>query len=145
MGSFYSDGMSRITASPPHPSPLPQGRGNKVTPLPRGEGTGGAEQDKKLKKACQDFEAIFTGFMLKSMRKTVTKTDLFGSSKEEEMFQDMMDDEISKSASKNNSMGIADMLYKQLSGLQIREEGSGIANPGPTVSEGPTYSRGENR
>ncbi|MCL5105765.1 MAG: rod-binding protein [Armatimonadetes bacterium] len=75
-----------------------------------------SDQDKKLKQACKDFEAIFTGFMLKSMRKTITKTDLFGSSKEEEMFQDMMDDEISKRASETNPMGIADMLYKQLRG-----------------------------
>jgi flagellar protein FlgJ len=73
-----------------------------------------SKDDKQIKKACQDFEAIFTGFMLKAMRKTVQKSELFGSNKEEDMFRDMMDDEIAKSSSQRGSMGIADLLYKQL-------------------------------
>lgn len=73
------------------------------------------KDDKELKKACKDFEAIFFNQILKSMRKTVTKTDLFGSQKEEEIFQDMMDAEVSKTAAQQNSIGIADMLYRQLS------------------------------
>ena len=73
------------------------------------------KEDKNLKQACKDFETIFTNFMLKSMRKTVTKGDLFGSSSQEEMFQDMMDAEYCKSATKSSSLGIADALYKQIS------------------------------
>lgn len=71
-------------------------------------------QDKKLKQACQDFEAVMMGFMLKGMRQTVQKSNLFGSSKEEDMFRDMMDDEMCKAASKRGTMGIAELLYKQL-------------------------------
>ena len=74
------------------------------------------KQEAKLREACQDFEAVFLNHLLKSMRKTVTKSDLFGSSKEEEFFQEMMDYEVAKSISEKNSMGIADMLYKQLRG-----------------------------
>lgn len=73
-----------------------------------------SEQDKKLRKVCQDFEAVYTNYLLKSMRKTVQKSDLFGSGKEEEMYQDMMDTQICESAAKTNSIGIADVLYNQL-------------------------------
>jgi flagellar protein FlgJ len=71
-------------------------------------------ENKKLKQACKDFESIFLGYMLKSMRKTVEKNELMGNRQEEELFQDMMDDEICKSAADTNSIGIADTLYKQL-------------------------------
>ncbi len=82
-----------------------------------------SRQDAKLREACQDLEAVFLNHLLKSMRKTITKSDLFGSSKEEEFFQEMMDYEVSKSMSKTHSMGIADMLYKQLRGDMLRQNG----------------------
>ena len=71
-------------------------------------------EDRKLKEACQDFEALFLSSLLKAMRKTVQKTNLFGSDSAEQTFQEMMDTEISKSAAKTSSMGIADALYTQL-------------------------------
>lgn len=75
-------------------------------------------EDTKLRQACKDMESVFMGQLLKSMRSTVNKTDLFGSDKEEGMFQDMMDDEIAKRASDQKGVGIADMLYNQLSRLE---------------------------
>ncbi|MEN6355595.1 MAG: rod-binding protein [Armatimonadota bacterium] len=78
--------------------------------------TGASDSDdKKLRQACKDFESIFLGYLLKSMRKTVEKSDLMGSSQEEEIYQGMMDDEICKSAAESNSVGIASALYNQLS------------------------------
>lgn len=71
-------------------------------------------ETKRLKDACKDFEALFLTNMLKAMRKTVQKTDLFGSDSGEETFQEMMDTEVGKSAAKSSSMGIADALYHQL-------------------------------
>ncbi len=85
-------------------------------------GAGGAAQapdhsiqDKKLKQACEDFEAIFLQQLLKSMRKTVVKSGLMDSSGQGEIFRDMLDAEVAKSAAKTHSAGIADLLYKQLS------------------------------
>ena len=77
--------------------------------------TGATEQQKALKKACGDLEGVFMNYLLKSMRKTVTKSDLFGSGHEEEFFRDMLDSEVCSTASKTQPMGIADMLYRQLS------------------------------
>ena len=68
----------------------------------------------RLKDACKDFEALFISSLLKAMRKTVQKTNLFGSDSAQDTFQEMMDTEVSKSAAKTSSMGIADMLYRQI-------------------------------
>lgn len=86
--------------------------------------TANATQDKKLKKACKDFEAIFLNNLLKSMRKTIVKSDLFGSNQQEEMFQDMMDSETCSAISKQNSIGIADMLYRQMCSSVEQDETS---------------------
>ena len=72
------------------------------------------KDDAKLKESCKQFESVFMGFMLKAMRKTVEKNDLFGSDKSEEVFQDMQDTQMCDSATKSQSIGLADMLYKQL-------------------------------
>jgi peptidoglycan hydrolase FlgJ len=71
--------------------------------------------DQALKKACREFESMLVSQMLKKMRDTLPKTDLFGSKDKEEIFQSMMDDETAKSLSANGSLGLADLLYSQLS------------------------------
>ena len=81
-----------------------------------------SKQSSELRRACQDFEAIFLGYILKSMRKTVAKSELLGSNREEELFRDMMDDEICKASSRTSSMGIADILYRQLSAEIERQD-----------------------
>lgn len=75
------------------------------------------KQDARLRKACQDFESLLIGQMLKSMKETVTKSDLFGSREKEEMFQSMLDEQTAIEMSRSGSLGIAEMLYKQLSRL----------------------------
>jgi len=74
-----------------------------------------SKQDKELRKACKDFEVVFNDMVFKAMRKTVTKDNLFGSNKEEEMFSDMLDTKISEQAAETNPSGIGAMLYRQLS------------------------------
>jgi flagellar protein FlgJ len=93
----------------------------------------GAEtaDERKLKKACCDLEAVFLNYLLKSMRKTIPKADLFGSARDEEFFRDMMDVEICSAASRTQSLGIADMLYRQLSaGLDERSASGGTDRAG---------------
>jgi len=93
-----------------------QSKAPSSAPSARVEGRGGLgdKQDKKLKEACRDFEALFLSIVLKQMRKTVPKSALFGSDPAPDTFQEMMDDEIGRSAANTSSMGIADMLYRQL-------------------------------
>ena len=69
----------------------------------------------KLKQACRDFESIFLGYLLQSMRKTVSKGGLLDSGLEGEIFQEMMDAELCKAAANTSATGVAEMIYKQLS------------------------------
>ncbi len=69
----------------------------------------------KLDKTCRDFESLFVYQMLKTMRKTVHKTNLVGGGQAEEIFADMLDQERSKEVSQKKGMGMAELLFSQLS------------------------------
>ncbi len=76
-----------------------------------------AIQDAKLKKASQDFEAVFVGMMLKQMRKSIGGSNaLFGNSSQSKIYQDMMDDTMAAQLSKTGSFGLANAIYKSLAG-----------------------------
>ena len=72
-----------------------------------------AKDDAKLKKTCQDMEAMFLNMMMADMRKTVQKSKLVDDSKEEIMTS-MLDSEMTKNMAKAGGMGLADMMYRQL-------------------------------
>ncbi|RCK77247.1 MAG: hypothetical protein OZSIB_3058 [Candidatus Ozemobacter sibiricus] len=69
------------------------------------------EELAKLNAACKDFESIFVFQLMKEMRKTVNKTRLVHGGFAEEVFTDMLDQERSRSY----SLGISNILFKQLS------------------------------
>ncbi len=73
------------------------------------------KDDKKLKGTLQEFESIFLYYLLKEMRNTVHRTGLLDGGRAEEFFQEMLDEELSKNLARANGIGIAQMLYKQLS------------------------------
>lgn len=74
-----------------------------------------AAEDAKLKAACQEMEAVFLNMMLTRMRETVPKGNLLGNSREEQTLTSMLDTELTKNMAKAGGMGLADMLYRQLS------------------------------
>lgn len=69
---------------------------------------------KKLKDACKGFESMFIQMMWKEMRKTVPENSLFGESNGEKIFRDMLDTEMSDRMSEAGGLGLADVMYKQL-------------------------------
>lgn len=69
---------------------------------------------KKLKDACKGFESMFIQMMWKEMRKTVPENSLFGESDGEKIFRDMLDTEMSDRMSEAGGLGLADVMYKQL-------------------------------
>lgn len=71
--------------------------------------------DKKLMDVCIDMESIFVSKMLKEMRNTVHKTDWLHGGFAEEVFEDMLYDEYAKDISRNSNLGMAAMLYRELS------------------------------
>jgi len=74
-----------------------------------------SEKDKdKLRTVCQDFESVFLNMMLQSMRNTVPKSEFLGQDKGREMFEGLLDQELTKDMAKTGGVGLADMLFKQL-------------------------------
>ena len=72
-------------------------------------------EKRKLMEACHDMEAIFISKMLKEMRKNVGRNEWLHGGFAEEIFEDMLYDEYSKQISKNSNMGLAKMLYDEMS------------------------------
>ena len=81
--------------------------------LPRPEAM--EDRDRRLRKACKEFESVFTYQLLQSMRRTVQKCDLFHGGSEESMYESLLDQELSKSLTAKGDRGLADLLYQQLS------------------------------
>lgn len=70
---------------------------------------------RKLKKACQDFEALFITHMLKTMRSASETGDgLFGKGLGGDLFQDLFDGEVAQSMASQRSIGVAEALYQKL-------------------------------
>ncbi len=85
----------------------------------------GKHQDKEaLMKVSREFESLFLNMMLKEMRSTVPKYDPLHSYGEE-TYQELLDQEWTKDMVKNRSMGLADMVYRQLSQLESVSEKPG--------------------
>jgi Rod binding domain-containing protein len=75
----------------------------------------------KLQKAAKQFESLFTSYMLKSMRKSVPESGMFGDNFGGDMLEDMFDMEFSNQMSKGNSLGVAEMLYHKLTGESLEK------------------------
>ncbi|WP_303672574.1 rod-binding protein [Vampirovibrio chlorellavorus] len=100
------------------------------------------QDQKKLKKAAQEFEAIFVQQMLDAMDKTIDRKDSFlngGSS--EEYFRSMLNEEISKSMTTKqggSGFGLAESIYRQMAqnGKKNESGASGAMGAAPTMVQG---------
>ena len=79
------------------------------------------KDEKKLKKACSELEAIFVNMMFKQMRNTVQKSGLVDGGSAEEMFEDMLFDKYAEEVSTGQGTGLGDVLYKQLAKSMKKE------------------------
>ncbi|RQW85425.1 MAG: hypothetical protein EHM79_11825 [Geobacter sp.] len=101
-----------------------------LTPNPLHKLDGGVEngsagiQDAALKKTSQDFESLFIGMMLKSMRSTVGKDSLTGGGHGEEVYRSMLDQEYAQEAARSGTLGLGRTLEEQL----VRHIGQSEAN-----------------
>lgn len=68
----------------------------------------------KLKEASQEFEAFFINTLFKEMRKTIQEGGLTEKSQATTTFEDMLDEEMSKTISKTGGLGLADMIYANM-------------------------------
>jgi len=74
------------------------------------------DQDQaKLWEVSQQFESVFIYQLMKKMREAIPKSDLLGQSMGEEIFRGMLDEKLSEEMSKAGGIGLAKMVYEQLS------------------------------
>ncbi len=85
----------------------------------------GQKTDKALRQACADFESLITNQMLTAMRNSLPQEEdsLFAKSYGEEMFQSMLDEELSKEMATGRGTGLGEMLYKELAKDRPKSEG----------------------
>ena len=92
----------------------------------------GEKDEQQLKKVCKEFESIMLNMMYKQMRASVPKTDLLPSDMGRDVFESMLDEKLTEEASKGNGIGLADVLFKQLSKQtknQYKTAGAGESLP----------------
>jgi len=68
----------------------------------------------RLKEASQEFEAYFVNTLFKEMRKTIQDGGLVEKSEATTTFEEMLDEEMSKTISKNGGFGLSDMIYNNM-------------------------------
>ena len=91
----------------------------KLNPsLPAQERKVQGQREDSLMKACKEFEAVYTYQLLKSMRATIEKCDLFHGGRGEEIYESLLDQELSKSMAGSSYNSLASMLYRQLKGKE---------------------------
>ena len=74
-----------------------------------------ARDPESLRRACQEFEAVFTTYLLKSMRKTIPRTESMDGGLREDIYTAMMDEEVARAVAKGPGIGLAAAIYRQLS------------------------------
>lgn len=84
------------------------------SPLQPGAPRAAGDSRQGLREAASEFESLFINQMLKSMRETITKSELFHGGNAEEIYTSMLDAELSKNMARSGGIGLADMLLRQL-------------------------------
>lgn len=94
-----------------------------------------SEDDEAIKEVCQQFESLFIGMLLKQMRSTVQDGGLTEKSQARETFESMLDEEMAKEMAENGGIGIADLMYKALSGTAYADASSDVSETASIDSE----------
>lgn len=98
---------------------------------------GQARQDAKAatQETAQQFEGLFIQMMMKSMREATVKSDLSDSSGKD-TFEGMFDKEVATQMAKRNTLGVADMLVKNMpvpnapsTAAMLEARNSGVPTP----------------
>ncbi|NRA67070.1 MAG: rod-binding protein [Pseudobacteriovorax sp.] len=81
------------------------------------ENINNAERLDEISELSAEFESIFLGIVLKSMRDSVPRSEFISGGNGEEIFRSMLDTEYAKSMAHQRSTGLADAIENHLRGL----------------------------
>ncbi len=106
----------------------------KVVPVPvktdAGSAEGGEKQQRQLRKACADFEAIFVYTMLKTMRTTIPRSGLTDGFAGKDTYTMIMDQKVAEELTRRgDGIGLQKMLRDQLQpkGNAVTEEREAVS------------------
>jgi len=71
---------------------------------------------RRLRKASQEFEAIFIRQMLHAMRKTIPNGGLLERGLQMEVYESMFDEKVAEKIARRNQLGLAELIFRQLAG-----------------------------
>ncbi|MFN3165176.1 MAG: rod-binding protein [Pseudohongiellaceae bacterium] len=72
-----------------------------------------SDPQQAAREVAQQFESIFVGMMVKSMRDTLPEDSLFGSH-QMEAYQEMFDNQLAVDLSRKGGLGLADIIERQI-------------------------------
>ncbi|MEA5114693.1 MAG: rod-binding protein [Geobacteraceae bacterium] len=93
-----------------------------------GKTTPGKGEDPAVSKVAMEFESLFIGMMLKSMRSTVGKDSLTGGGHGEEVYRSLLDQEYANAIASGSGLGLRKMIEEQL----VSQTGDGKYNDNRT-------------
>lgn len=91
------------------------------------------ENPTELMKTAKQFEGLMLQQLLKSMDKTIQRSDFLGGSHAESMYRDMLYEQIAQNATEGKTgsqLGLADLIYKQMKPF--------VPDDQPSASNSPT-------
>ncbi len=83
----------------------------------------------RLQHATKEFESLLVGYMLKSMRSSVKSSEMFGDSYGGDVLEGLFDGQMAQHVSRNSSLGLAEMLYRRMTGEEMPSGRQPTARP----------------
>jgi flagellar protein FlgJ len=77
-------------------------------------GQGNSAETAKVREVSQQFESIFLGYLMKTLRSGGPRSGFLGDSQAEKIFTEMRDEELAKGMAKAGGIGLAKLLEQQL-------------------------------
>ena len=72
-----------------------------------------------MQRVTKEFESLLVGYMLKSMRSGVNTSEMFGDSYGGDILDGLFDGQMAQHVSQNSSLGLAEMLYRRMTGEEM--------------------------
>jgi Rod binding domain-containing protein len=91
--------------------------GSNAAPPPPSADPGRARKkmdEKKLRQAGEDFEALFINQLLQGMRRTVFKSKILGDAPGKEVYQSLFDRELSKKMAHQGGLGLGKIMVQKV-------------------------------
>jgi murein DD-endopeptidase MepM/ murein hydrolase activator NlpD len=105
------------------------------------QGSAGDSRQSELKKVAQEFEAVFIAQLLKVMRETIEESGLMGGGFGKSIYTELFDQEVSLDMARRGTLGIADLLCRNLSAsAELSETKAGETPTGEAAPAAPVQA-----